>query len=112
MIAILYSSHSYTALIAIRFKGSVLLSRTYVLETGTPPPFPDGSIGVVGCPLAGRKGNGVSYTLVQTRKSQKQRLQHNSASRAGRGRLRWAPASDADCCAVAVLTVRVTYSYS
>ena len=39
-------------------------------------------IGVVRCPLAGRKGNGVSYTLLQTRKSQKQRLQHNSASRA------------------------------
>ena len=34
------------------------------------------------CPLAGRKGNGVSFTLLQTRKSQKQRLQHNSASRA------------------------------
>ena len=39
-------------------------------------------IGVVRCPLAGRKGNGVSHTLLQTRKSQKQRLQHNSASRA------------------------------
>ena len=34
------------------------------------------------CPLAGRKGNVVSYSLVKTRRSQKQRLQHNSASRA------------------------------
>ena len=38
--------------------------------------------GMERCPLAGRKGNGVSYTLLKTRKSQKQRLQHNSASRA------------------------------
>ena len=39
-------------------------------------------IGVVRCPLARRKGNAVTYTLVKTRRSQKQRLQHNSASRA------------------------------
>ena len=38
--------------------------------------------GAVRCPLAGRKGNVVSYTLVKTRRCQKQRLQHNSASRA------------------------------
>ena len=38
--------------------------------------------GVGGCPLARRKGNVVSYTLLQKRRSQKQRLQHNSASRA------------------------------
>ena len=46
-------------------------------------------IGVVICPLAGRKGNGVSYKLLQTRKSQKQRLQHNSASRAALSPLEW-----------------------
>ena len=46
-------------------------------------------IGVVRCPLAGRKGNGVSYTLLQTRKSQKQRLQHNSASRAALSPHEW-----------------------
>ena len=34
------------------------------------------------CPLAGRKGNVVSYTPVKSRRSQKQRLQHNSTSRA------------------------------
>ena len=46
-------------------------------------------IGVVICPLAGRKGNGVSYTLLQRRKSQKQRLQHNSASRAALSPHEW-----------------------
>jgi len=43
----------------------------------------------VRCPLAGRKGNGVSYALLQTRKSQKQRLQHNSASRAALSPHEW-----------------------
>ena len=46
-------------------------------------------IGVVRCPLARRKGNGVSYKLLQTRKSQKQRLQHNSASRAALSPHEW-----------------------
>ena len=41
------------------------------------------------CPLARRKGNGVSYKLLQTRKSQKQRLQHNSASRAALSPHEW-----------------------
>ena len=61
----------------------------YVPETGTPSPFPTDRIGVVRCPLAGRKGNGVRYTLLQTRKSQKQRLQHNSASRAALSPHEW-----------------------
>ena len=38
--------------------------------------------GVGGCPLARRKGNVVSYTLLQKRRSQKQRLKRRSASRA------------------------------
>ena len=38
--------------------------------------------GVRGCPLARRKGNVVSYTLLQKRRSQKQRLKRRSASRA------------------------------
>ena len=38
--------------------------------------------GVRGCPLARRKGNVVSYTLLQKRRSQKQRPQRRSASRA------------------------------
>ena len=38
--------------------------------------------GVGGCPLARRKGNVVSYTLLQKRRSQKQGLKRRSASRA------------------------------
>ena len=38
--------------------------------------------GAVRCPLARRKGNVVSYTLLQKRRSQKQRLKRRSASRA------------------------------
>ena len=45
--------------------------------------------GAVRCPLAGRKGNVVSYSLVKTRRSQKQRLQHNSASRAPLWPTKW-----------------------
>ena len=73
---------------ALRAKGVRLPVRCMRPENGdVRPGFRDAPaishrIRVVRCPLAGRKGNGVSYTLLKTRKSQKQRLQHNSASRA------------------------------
>ena len=65
----------------VRFTATVPKMGAYIPDSGTPLAISH-RIGVVRCPLAGRKGNGVSYTLLQTRKSQKQRLQHNSASRA------------------------------